>query len=86
MEAALASGVARAIGVSNYCASAMRCLLETAVHVPAVWQQMHRVGMGRDPHGLRSWAARLGIVYQVVNVRWYSVESLLARLSRLTYF
>jgi len=44
------------------------CLLNGSRVVPAVWQQMHHVGMGRNPFGYVSWAARLGIVYQTYSV------------------
>ena len=60
--------VARAIGVSNYCSGCMRCLLNISTVTPAVWQEMHHVGMGRNPFGYPSWAARLGIVYQAYSV------------------
>ena len=47
----------------------MRCLLETpGAPVPAVWQQMHHVGMGDDPYGYISWARSKGIVYMAYSV------------------
>ena len=69
LEAARGAGHARAIGVSNCCGSCMRCLLETpGATVPAVWQQMHHVGMGDDPYGYVSWARSKGIVYMAYSV------------------
>jgi diketogulonate reductase-like aldo/keto reductase len=69
LEAARSAGHARAIGVSNCCGSCMRCLLETpGATVPAVWQQMHHVGMGDDPYGYISWARSKGIVYMAYSV------------------
>ena len=50
-------GVARAIGVSNFCVPLVQCLLQTARVRPAVVSQMHRVGMGHDPYGFVSWCA-----------------------------
>ena len=69
LEAARSAGHARAIGVSNCCGSCMRCLLETpGATVPAVWQQMHHVGMGDDPYGYVTWARSKGIVYMAYSV------------------
>jgi diketogulonate reductase-like aldo/keto reductase len=63
-------GLARAIGVSNYCVGLLKCLLEQpgTNERPAVLSQMHRVGMGTDPYGYVSWAQRLGIVYMAYSV------------------
>ena len=68
MEALQSKGVALAIGVSNYCARLLQCVLGSARVRPAVWQQLHHVGMGADPHGYATWARRLGIVYMAYSV------------------
>lgn len=55
-----------ALGVSNFCISCFKCLLEqegTTV-VPAVNQVQYHVGMGTDPEGLLSYCASHGIVSQ----------------------
>ena len=47
----------------------MRCLLETpGATVPAVWQQMHHVGMGVDPLGQLSYARRHQVAYMAYSV------------------
>ena len=68
LEERLISGDAHAIGVSNFCAGLLHCLLVGVKTRPMVWQQMHHVGMGTDPFGYVSWAARLGIVYQAYSI------------------
>jgi len=55
---------ARAIGVSNYCQSSLRCIARAANVTPAVNQIKYHIGMGPDPIGLRSYGDRLGIVTQ----------------------
>mmetsp|Transcript_20470 Transcript_20470/g.53788 ORF Transcript_20470/g.53788 Transcript_20470/m.53788 type:complete len:194 (-) Transcript_20470:103-684(-) len=64
----LREGEARAIGVSNYCASCFECLQQSpsnaTVVVPAVNQIQLHVGTGADPEGLLSYCARHGIVVQ----------------------
>lgn len=68
LEDEFAAGRARAIGVSNYCASLLQCVLGEASIRPAVWQQVHHIGMGADPLGYISWARAHGIAYQAVSV------------------
>ena len=63
LERAFHANAARAIGISNYCVRTLQCLLATATVRPAALQQQHRIGMGSDPYGMISWAARLGIAY-----------------------
>jgi diketogulonate reductase-like aldo/keto reductase len=58
LEAAQARGLARSIGLSNCCASLLRCLKSSVRTAPAVLQYMQHVGMGVDPFGYRAWAAR----------------------------
>ena len=54
MEALYNQSKIKAIGVSNYCASCLKCLLPK-VHVPPVVNQFEfHVGMGADPHGIVS--------------------------------
>ena len=57
----MAAGKARAIGVSNYCAS---CLEGLGAPVPAVNQIQVHVGVGADPEGLLSYCKQKGIVVQ----------------------
>jgi diketogulonate reductase-like aldo/keto reductase len=54
-------GGARAIGVSNFCESCLRCLPGL---VPAVNQLQQHVGTGADPEGLMSYCASQGVVVQ----------------------
>jgi len=64
-SALLAMGKARAIGVSNFCASCLECLVaQTDGPVPATNQLQLHVGMGADPRGLISYNAAKGIVVQ----------------------
>ncbi|KAL1512275.1 hypothetical protein AB1Y20_005537 [Prymnesium parvum] len=63
----LHAGVARAIGVSNYCASCLECLRtyqSSPVVMPAVNQIQLHVGSGADPEGLLSYCREHGIVVQ----------------------
>ena len=55
------AGKARAIGVSNYCAS---CLEGLGAPVPAVNQIQVHVGTGADPEGLLSYCKQQGIAVQ----------------------
>lgn len=50
--------VRSAIGLSNVCASLLRCLARTVRIRPAVLQYMHHVGMGVDAFGYRSYGER----------------------------
>jgi diketogulonate reductase-like aldo/keto reductase len=58
------AGKAKAIGVSNYCASSFKCIKETSTVTPAVNQIAYHVGMGPDPQGLKSLGDSLGVVTQ----------------------
>lgn len=58
------AGKARAIGVSNYCAPSLACLLKVATFPPAVNQVQYHIGMGRDPSGLMSFCKANGIVLE----------------------
>jgi len=64
MEEFYKAGKAKAIGVSNYCISSLKCIAETATVTPAVNQVKFHVGMGSDPEGLKSYADSKGIVTQ----------------------
>lgn len=57
-------GKVKAIGVSNYCASCLDCLLSKATVKPAVNQIELHVGMGADPTGLVSYTREKGILPQ----------------------
>jgi len=58
------AGKAKAVGVSNYCISSLKCIAETATVTPAVNQVQFHVGMGKDPAGLKSYSDSKGIVTQ----------------------
>ena len=64
MEAFYTAGKAKAIGVSNYCPSALQCLMQTAKVTPAVNQIMYHIGMGPDPGGIKTYCDSLGIRLQ----------------------
>jgi len=61
LEAARASGKAKALGTVNYCKGSLSCLLESAKVKPAVNYYMLHVGMGADAHGLRSFGEAEGV-------------------------
>lgn len=61
MEAFYNAGKAKAIGVSNYCVSSLKCIAEVATVTPAVNQISFHVGMGTDPAGLKSYCDSKGI-------------------------
>jgi len=64
LSAFLKRGKARAIGVSNYCASCLQCLLSSDV-TPHVNQIQYHVGMpGADPTGLLGFCRSHNIVPQ----------------------
>lgn len=64
MEALYNQSKIKAIGVSNYCVSCLKCLLPK-VHVPPVVNQFeYHVGMGADPAGMVSYSSSHGIVPQ----------------------
>ena len=58
---ALQSGLARAIGVSNFCPSCLEGLRDP---LPAVNQLQWHVGMGPDPEGLMSYCEQHDIIVQ----------------------
>jgi len=58
------AGKARAIGVSNYCASCFACLDSTAKVYPMVNQVNYHIGMGPDAGGFKSFADSKGVVLQ----------------------
>lgn len=61
----LATGKAKAIGVSNFCGSCLECLLaDDAAVVPAVNQIQYHIAMGPDSDGVMSASATHGIVVQ----------------------
>merc|ERR1711988_1312567 len=64
MEEFYKAGKAKAIGVSNYCVSSLKCIAETATVTPAVNQVQFHVGMGTDPEGLKSYCDSKGIHLQ----------------------
>ena len=55
---------ARAIGVSNYCETCLRCIGRNATMMPMVNQVEYHLGMGADPAGLHSYCASHGIVLE----------------------
>ena len=61
LEAALASGQTRSIGVVNFCESALGCVLKKAKTKPAVNYFMLHAGMGPDAHGLRTFGEEQGV-------------------------
>lgn len=61
VEAFYKAGKAKAIGVSNYCVSSLKCLEKTWTVTPAVNQIQFHVGMGNDPTGLKSYCDSKGI-------------------------
>lgn len=63
MEEFYRAGKARAIGVSNYCPSCLRCL-ESADEYPMVNQIAYHVGMGVDPEGFMTYASGRRMVIQ----------------------
>jgi len=68
MEALYNQSKIKAIGVSNYCASCLKCLLPK-VHVPPVVNQFEfHVGMGADPDGIVSASIAAKIVPQAYSV------------------
>ncbi|KAK3281022.1 hypothetical protein CYMTET_11170 [Cymbomonas tetramitiformis] len=61
LEAALAAGKTRSIGVINFCEFSLSCVLQSAVVKPAINYFMLHVGMGPDAHGLRSFGESRGV-------------------------
>jgi diketogulonate reductase-like aldo/keto reductase len=66
LEAVYSGGLARAIGVSNYCVSCLKCLQQTMKVTPAVNQIQYHVGMASDPgvEQLASYCKAAGIQVQ----------------------
>mmetsp|Transcript_6843 Transcript_6843/g.14653 ORF Transcript_6843/g.14653 Transcript_6843/m.14653 type:complete len:296 (+) Transcript_6843:62-949(+) len=64
MEDFYKAGKAKAIGVSNYCISSLKCIAEKATVTPAVNQVEFHIGMGPDPSGLKSYCNSKGIFLQ----------------------
>ena len=59
----LGQNLTRSLGVSNFCVSCIKCLMETPKALtPAVNQIEYHIGMGADPEGLLSFSASKGIV------------------------
>lgn len=77
IEEFYAAGKARAIGVSNFCPSSLRCLLQTAKVVPAVNQIQYHVGMGVDAGGIRTLCAIHGITVQAYSPLGAGTEELI---------
>lgn len=61
LEEALAQKKCRSLGVINFCANALDCVLGNAKVKPALNYYMLHVGMGLDPRGLRSFGESRGI-------------------------
>jgi len=68
LEEFYAAGKAKAIGVSNYCASCFSCLDGHTKVFPMVNQVMFHIGMGPDPAGFKSEADKRGVVLQGYSV------------------
>jgi len=68
LEDAYEAGLARAIGVANYCEASFECLKSTWRHVPHVNQIQYHVGMTKDPDGIKSYCESLGIQVQSFSV------------------
>jgi diketogulonate reductase-like aldo/keto reductase len=64
MEDFYKSGLARAIGVSNYCPSSFECILPTSRIPPMVNQVQYHLGMGPDPGGIKTYCEAHGIQLQ----------------------
>lgn len=64
MEWAYGMGLAKAIGVSNWCPSTFECVAQTATVTPHVNQVRYHVGMGPDPGGIKSYCEERGIALQ----------------------
>lgn len=64
MEALYNASKIKAIGVSNYCVSCLKCLLPKVNIPPVVNQFEYHVGMGADPAGIISYCKANKIVPQ----------------------
>jgi 2,5-diketo-D-gluconate reductase A len=73
LERARAAGLARDIGLVNFCEGALRCVLGAAKVPPAVDYFMLHPGMGPDAHGLRMFGEAQGmrtLAYGPVGEPW----------------
>lgn len=62
LSAFYAANKTRALGVSNFCVSCLKCLADVSGAVtPAVNQFKYHVGMGADPEGLMSYCKTHGV-------------------------
>ena len=61
LEAALAAGRARALGVYNFCAASLDCVLAAATTPPALNYVMRHVGMGPDASDVLAASAARGV-------------------------
>lgn len=64
MEALYNASKIKAIGVSNYCISCLKCLLPKVAVPPVVNQIQYHVGMTADPGGLVSFCKANNIIVQ----------------------
>ena len=64
METVQRLGMAKAIGVSNYCPNALQCILPNATIVPAINQVKYHVGMASNIAPLTAYCAARGITVQ----------------------
>jgi len=62
LELAYRRGLARAIGVSDFCSACFDCLGPAASVMPMLNNVQFHLGMGPDPEGAVSFAARRGMV------------------------
>ena len=63
METFYKAGKARAIGVSNFCPSHLKCLMETATVPPSINQVLYHVGVG-PKHPLQDAMDKFGVKLQ----------------------
>lgn len=64
LEELYAANLTRAIGVSNFCETCLKCVAANATIMPMVNQVQYHVGMGKDPAGLVSYCNKSGIVLE----------------------
>jgi len=62
LELAYDQGLARAIGVSDFCSACFKCLGQNASVMPMVNNVQFHIGMGPDPQGSLSFAKNRGMV------------------------
>lgn len=63
LELAYHQGLARAIGVSDYCSACFKCLGANVTVQPMLNNLQFHYGMGPDPQGTRSFAKKHDMVY-----------------------